>query len=46
MNLLARLHTVNQLLTSPPPWLKRLLTKTYGPQQMAKWYGAGLNPCS
>ena len=46
MNLLARLHTVNQLLTAPPPWLKRLLTKTYGPQQMAKWYGAGLNPCS
>ena len=46
MNLLTRLPTVNQLLTSPPPWLKRLLTKTYGPQQMAKWYGAGLNPCS
>ena len=46
MNLLARQFAMNQLLTSPPPWVKRLLTKTYGPQQMAKWYGAGLNPCS
>jgi hypothetical protein len=46
VNLLTRLTTMNQLLTAPPPWLKRLLTTTYGPQQMNKWYGAGLNPCS
>ena len=46
VNLLTRLPAMNQLLTSPPPWLKRLLMKTYGPAQMAKWYGAGLNPCS
>jgi hypothetical protein len=45
-NLLTQLPTLNRLLTSPPPWVKRLLTKDYGAEQMAQWYGPGRNPCS
>jgi hypothetical protein len=46
INLLKQLPKLNQLLTSPPPWVKRLLTKDYGAAQMAEWYGQGQNPCS
>jgi hypothetical protein len=45
MNLLKQQPTLNQLLTSPPPWLKTALTKEYGATSMAGWYGPGRNLC-
>ncbi len=46
MNLLTRLSTLNQLMTSPPRWAKRLLIKQYGAKQVAQMYAPGANLCS